>query len=335
MIKLPDKRKLVAYKLTREDGTFYQFSPQDFTLYARETNTADWVNLTSESLTTSTIMGNASSGGGTRYPSTGDLAPTTGYQYYAVVVTALWPSNHQTFALSEFELFCLPAEIEEFKLYGSPDNSSWTEIHAQTSASVTSSGTDFTITSPGSYQHYGLVITKNYGYHNVSLAEIKIQATLDVDLTNYYTKPEVNSLLPKGVWAEASVVYTANSSSSYSASQLAVSAVGGHHLDNSDVNNLGVVNATFSTNNWVNPIYWGSSPEAHIWTMTHNFNAPYLDASGDASSEYKVVLTKTKHTLYDIYVHQKQPTSCTIAFYTQVNPMNYRIATFGYDIMVF
>ena len=73
MIKLPDKRKLVAYKLTREDGTFYQFSPQDFTLYARETNTSDWVNLTSESLTTTTLMGNASTGGGTRYPSTGDL----------------------------------------------------------------------------------------------------------------------------------------------------------------------------------------------------------------------------------------------------------------------
>ena len=113
MIKLPDKRKLVAYKLTREDGTFYQFSPQDFTLYARETNTSDWVNISSESLTTSTIMGNASTGGGTRYPSTGDLTPTTGYQYYAVVVTALWASNHQTFALSEFELYCLPAEIEE------------------------------------------------------------------------------------------------------------------------------------------------------------------------------------------------------------------------------
>ena len=130
---------------------------------------------------------------GTRYPSTGDLTPTTAYQYYAVVVTAIWPSNHQTFALSEFELFCQPSEIEEFKLYGSPDNSSWTEIHAQTSANITSSGTDFTITNPGSYQHYGLVVTKNYGYHNVSLAEMKLGASETVDLSNYYNKTETYS----------------------------------------------------------------------------------------------------------------------------------------------
>ena len=119
MIKLPDKRKLVAYKLTREDGTFYQFSPQDFTLYARESSTSDWVNLTSESLTTSTIIGNYTTGGGTRYPSTGDLTPTTAYQYFALVVTSIWENNHETFALSEFELFCQPSEIDEFKLYGS------------------------------------------------------------------------------------------------------------------------------------------------------------------------------------------------------------------------
>ena len=73
MIKLPDKRKLVAYKLTRQDDTYSPFSPKDFTLYARESSTSDWVNLTSESLTTSTPMGNYTTEGGTRYPSTGDL----------------------------------------------------------------------------------------------------------------------------------------------------------------------------------------------------------------------------------------------------------------------
>ena len=86
MIKLPDKRKLVAYKLTRQDDTYSPFSPKDFTLYARESSTSDWVNLTSESLTTSTPMGNYTDGGGTRYPSTGDLTHTTAYQYYALVV---------------------------------------------------------------------------------------------------------------------------------------------------------------------------------------------------------------------------------------------------------
>ena len=68
----------------------------------------------------------------------------------------------------------------------------------------------------GSYQYYGLVITKNTGYHNVSLGEMKLGVTETVDLTNYYTKPEVNNLLPKGVWAEASIVYISNSTCCFS-----------------------------------------------------------------------------------------------------------------------
>ena len=46
MIKLPDKRKLVAFKLTRQDDSYTDFSPKNFSLYARETSTSDWVNLT-------------------------------------------------------------------------------------------------------------------------------------------------------------------------------------------------------------------------------------------------------------------------------------------------
>ena len=67
MIKLPDKRKLVAFKLTRQDDSYTAFSPKNFSLYARETSTSDWVNLTSESLTTSTPMGNSITGGGTQF----------------------------------------------------------------------------------------------------------------------------------------------------------------------------------------------------------------------------------------------------------------------------
>ena len=61
----------------------------------------------------------------------------------------------------------------------------------------------------------------------------------------------------------------------------------------------------------------------HVWAMTHNFNTAYVDDTMEASSEYKVVLTKTKQTLYDIYVIQKHPTYCIIGFYTQTNPSNW------------
>ena len=196
-ITLPDKRKLLGYKLTKPDGSTDDGSPKEFKLYARENSTSAWVLLTSESLTTA--IGEYVSGdvdtGGTRFPSTGDLTPTTAYQTYALVVEKIFTSgSNSTVNLSEFQLFCQPAEIENFKLYGSPDNSSWTQIHHQsTSANITSSGTDFTITNPGSYQHYGLVVTKNTGYHNVSLGEMKLGVTESVDLTNYYTKTETYS----------------------------------------------------------------------------------------------------------------------------------------------
>ena len=86
------------------------------------------------------------------------------------------------------------SEIENFKLYGSPDNSSWTELlHQSTSANITSSGSDFTITNPGSYQHYGLVVTKNTGYHNVSLGEIKLGVTESV--SEYYKLADWKTLI--------------------------------------------------------------------------------------------------------------------------------------------
>ena len=199
-----------------------------------------------------------------------------------------------------------------------------------------SSGSEFQITNPGSYQYYGLVVTKNGGYHNVSLNEMKLNVTETTDLSNYYNKTEVNSLLPKGVWAEASVVYTSNSSSSYLASQLAVSAVGGQHAHTQpNGNSPGVVVTTLTTSHWGFPSYWASAPEAHRWAFTHYFNSAYVDTTGQESSEYKVLLTKTNITLYDLVVIQKQPDWCVIGVHTMCDPANHNIVDFGYDIVVF
>ena len=113
MIKFPDKRKLVAYKLTRQDDTYYQFSPKDFTLYARESSTSDWVNLTSESLTASTPIGNSTTGGGTRYPSTGDLAPIRFLNFRTMRTT--WRARWRSLSFSSPSLWgpCLIVETFE------------------------------------------------------------------------------------------------------------------------------------------------------------------------------------------------------------------------------
>ena len=110
--------------------------------------------------------------------------------------TNITSGSNTTVRLSEFQLFCLPSEIENFKLYGSPDDTNWTEIlHQSTSANITSSGTEFTITNPGSYQHYGLVVIKNGGYHNVSLGEMKLGGTETVDLSEYYKLADWKTLI--------------------------------------------------------------------------------------------------------------------------------------------
>ena len=134
-------------------------TPKQFILYARETSTSTWVNLDSQSLTTA--LGNYVSGdvntGGTRFNLSNPT--TTAYQSFALVITHVFPAH--LVHLNEFKLHCQPSEISEFKLYGSPDDVAWNEIHAQTSANINSSGTNFTIDTPGSYQYYGLVVTKN------------------------------------------------------------------------------------------------------------------------------------------------------------------------------
>ncbi len=198
-ITLPDKRKLVGYKLTKPDASTDDNSPKAFKLYARENSTSAWVLLTSESLTTAVgeyVSGDVNTGG-TRFPSTGDLTPTTAYQTYALVFQTIFTSGTSySVWLSEFQLFCQPAEIENFKLYGSLNGTSWTPIHDQsTSANITSSGTDFTITNPGSYQHYGLVVTKNTGYHNVSLGEMKLGVSQTVNLSEYYKLADWKTLI--------------------------------------------------------------------------------------------------------------------------------------------
>ena len=157
-LQLPDRRKLVAYKLSREDSTSIVAAPRKFRLYGSNDDST-WTEIVGSAVTrgatdpinSKTQTPNADSTSGSRF----DLATVSpAYQYFALVIEQTHSYSRTVF--QEFELFCQPSEISEFKLYGSPDDAAWTEIHAQTSANITSSGTDFAIDSPGSYQHYGL-----------------------------------------------------------------------------------------------------------------------------------------------------------------------------------
>ena len=198
----------MAYKLSREDYTGYNASPRKFRLYGSNDDST-WTEIVGSAVTrnaTDPIKAyssspNADATSGSRF----DLSTVSpAYQYFALVIEQT--HGFAYVKLMEFELICQPSEIENFKLYGSTDDATWTPILDQsTSANITSSGTDFTITNPGSYQHYGLVITKNTGYHNVSLGEMKLGVTQSVNLSNYYNKTELNPLICK---ARASYTHT-------------------------------------------------------------------------------------------------------------------------------
>ena len=111
-------------------------------------------------------------------------------QYFALVIEQT--HSHVLTALMEFELICEPSEIKDFKLYGSVDNTSWTELHNETNATIENTGTEYTITNTNNYQHYGLVVTKTNNNHNVMLSEM----TIGVE-EQFFTNPPC---LAKGTW---------------------------------------------------------------------------------------------------------------------------------------
>ena len=281
-LKLPDKRKLVAYKLSRQDYTSYDSSPRKFRLYGSN-NDISWTEIAGSAVTRGatdpinaySASPNADAASGSRF----DLSTVSpAYQYFALVIEQT--HNYQRTALHEFELFCQPASIENFKLYGSPDNSSWTLIHDQnTSANITSSGTDFTITNSNSYQHYGLVITKNGGYHNVSLAEMKLGVTESVDLSNYYNKTETYSkaeLDPRIAKAKGSV-------------SIGLDAAGGGNGPLNLINHYKVSNVARSLYNGINAsVMWGGlSTQISVYEHTVTFDAGVFDDD----ENYVVLLT--------------------------------------------
>ena len=228
----------------------------------------------------------------------------------------------------------IASEIEEFKLYGSPDDAAWTEIHAQTSANITPSGTEFQITSPGSYQYYGLVITKNYGYHNVKLAEMKLSASGTVDLSNYYNKQEVNNLLPKGVLAEGSFTYVKNNSSSFAIAQANFFAAS---------SNIGWNSSLVQVQSWHfgDPTIWAYAPACRQLIYQFTFTSPILDDANQETSDYKVMLTRRDislsyhQTIYELAVYEKTPDYFKVRIELEVDTSTYNIETHGFDFVVF
>ncbi len=197
-LKMPDRRKIVAYELSRMDWVDYAHAPKKFHFYASNDNTT-WVLLDSQTrgstdpINAQTSSPNINATSGTRFDLSSVSIP---YQYLALVIEETHGTTYTYANLMEFKVICEPSEVENFKLYGSSDDINWTEIlHQSTSANITSSGRDFTITNPNSYQHYGLVITKTTGYHNVSLGEMKLGVSQTVNLSEYYKLADWKTLI--------------------------------------------------------------------------------------------------------------------------------------------
>jgi len=169
-LKLPDRRKLVAYKLSRQDYHVYESAPRKFRLYGSNDDST-WTEIAGSAVTrgatdpinsySATVISNndstnADATSGSRF----DLSTVSpAYQYFALVIEQTHAYHLTGFA--EFELFCQSSEIDEFKLYASVDDSIWTEILHETSVpAITSAGTNFQLLP----YKFGSDLPANFGF---------------------------------------------------------------------------------------------------------------------------------------------------------------------------
>ena len=135
-------------------------------------------------------------------------------------------------------------------------------------------------------------------------ADYYTRSEVDNHLTNYHTKTELNNILPKGVWAEASYWYYGNNNANYEANrshlteQFNLSGPGNpNFIQEHFVGNWGFPGDPDGTGA---PAWWSSAPVCHEIVQRWTFASPYLDDAGQESNHYKVFLTKRKETMYDI-----------------------------------
>ena len=81
------------------------------------------------------------------------------------------------FVITADLLFYPEAEIEDFKLYDSLDDTNWVQLLSKTNVAIANTGTNYTLTNTNDYQYYGLVVTKtNISHnHNVSLGQMSLE----------------------------------------------------------------------------------------------------------------------------------------------------------------
>ena len=177
----------------------------------------------------------------------------------------------------------------------------------------------YLLTNPNSYQHYGLVITKNTGFHNVSLGEMKLGEAQIVDLTNYYDKTELNPLICK---ARGSVQHTGGSSGT----KTLLNTV---NIDST----FTITNSLFNLNNFRGY----STTSYHSWLIfAIDFATPLT------SLEYQIALTDADQNnnavavgnIMSIAVYSKSLTGFKVAVVVY-EPSATSTQNFGFDFVVF
>ena len=207
-----------------------------------------------------------------------------------------------------------------------------TEIQAlgyQTIASLTTAGyktATATLTDVASVGYQTLATLASNGY--------KTAADTLVDVASaHYTKPEVNSLIPKGVRAEGSFEYVKNNSNVFSIAQANFFAASNVSWDSSLV--------LLTTRLFGNSAYWSYAPDCRQIIYKFPFTSPILDDAGEETSEYKVMLTKRDvalsytNTIFDLAVYNKTPDYFEVRVEIEVDTSNYHIENHAFDFVVF
>ena len=169
---------------------------------------------------------------------------------------------------------------------------------------------------------------------DTELSNYYTRQEVDTELSNYYTQPQVNALLPKGVRAEGSFSYHSNSSSAWYAAQVIFDA-------NSSNVSFDSTSTAIQTTVWGDSSYWGYAPNSTALVYRFVFSSPILDENDEETDDYKVmlqgreVMMVNEPRIISLHVGAKTPNHFEVHINLQRNATNNWIIYHRFDFVVF
>ena len=202
------------------------------------------------------------------------------------------------------------ADIKDFKLYASVNDSTWTQLISYSNTTISTTGTTYTFSNTNDYQYYAIVVSRTNNHHNVSLGEMALG--VEEIVTTPPCQAKCSFVKPRDTSFTAAIAGTL--SNAFNISSIT-------QISNSpDITRFGVIHRNYRFD----------------VTFTNALsNANYQVILSELAEFYQSLLNGAHGTLTGLSVRNKATTGFTIKVladelgHTTYNP------EFGFDIVVF